>query len=70
MNMGCNYIVPVLEVKLCALLPSALDGGEGWSDSHSGRFVPGERAPLYPLDRGLSEPQCWSGRGGERHFQC
>jgi hypothetical protein len=32
-------------------LTLVLDGGE-WSASHPGHFIPRERAPRYPLDRG------------------
>jgi hypothetical protein len=45
-------------------LTSALDGGE-WSASRPGRFCTRERAPWYPLVRGLGGPQSRSERGGE-----
>jgi hypothetical protein len=46
------------------VLISALDGGE-WSVSRPRRFISGEKAPLYPLDRRLGGPQRRSGRRGE-----
>jgi hypothetical protein len=52
------------EEYLHAFLISALNRGES-SASRSGRFTPEERAPQYPLDRGLSGPQTCSERGGE-----
>jgi hypothetical protein len=51
-------------IQIHILLTSVLVGGE-WSDSHSGRFSPGERAPQYALNRRLSGPQNRSGRCGE-----
>jgi len=41
-----------MEIQRHAFLTSSPEGGE-WSDSCSGRFTPGERAPWYPLDRRL-----------------
>jgi len=52
-----------VKVKLHEFLTSALDEGE-WSVSCPLRFNPGERTPLYPLDR-QSGPQKRSGRGGK-----
>jgi hypothetical protein len=40
-----------VDVQIHLFLTSVLVGGE-WSTSH----------PWYPLDRGLGEPQSWSGR--------
>ena len=38
-----------------------------WSASRPGRFKPGERARLYPLEKRLGEPQCLIGHfGGEK----
>jgi hypothetical protein len=47
--------------------PCFLDLGTGWewSPSRPGRFTPGERAPRYPLDRGLGRPQGRYGRHGQ-----
>jgi hypothetical protein len=36
-----------------------------WSSLRPRRFSPREKAPWYPLDRRLDEPQSCSGRGGE-----
>jgi hypothetical protein len=47
-------------------LTSALDG-DGLSASLPGRFIPGERAPLYPFDKRLCGHQSRSGRGGEEN---
>jgi hypothetical protein len=44
-------------------LTSALDGDE-WSVSRPGRFTREEKAPQYPLDMRLGEPQSLSGRYG------
>jgi hypothetical protein len=46
-------------VEVCIVprfLTSALDGGER-SDSHAGRFAPGEITPQYPLDGRLGGSQ-------------
>jgi hypothetical protein len=50
-----------VDVQTHLFLTLALVGGE-WSASRPGCFTPGERAPLYPLDRRLGGPQSWSGR--------
>jgi hypothetical protein len=39
--------------------------GDEWSASLFGRFIPGETAPEFPLDRRLAGFQNLSGRNGE-----
>jgi hypothetical protein len=51
-------------VQTYVFLTLALVGGE-WSDSRPGHFIPGERAPQYPVDRRLGGLQNRSGRLGE-----
>jgi hypothetical protein len=65
--VGEDQVVSVyggVDVQIHIFLTSALAGGE-WSASRTGRYNPGERAPL--LDRILGEPQTQCGRcGGEK----
>jgi hypothetical protein len=59
-------------VQLHNFLISVLVGGE-WSASHPCRFNPGERAPLYSLDRSPVQPaasRCteWATAAPMKHF--
>jgi hypothetical protein len=53
-----------VDVQIHVYLTLALVGGK-WSASRPDRFTPGERAPVYALDRRLGGPQSQSGRRGE-----
>jgi hypothetical protein len=56
-----------MALYLHAFLTSVLDEGE-WSASRPGRFITGETAPRYPLDRRLDGPQSLSGRDGGKNI--
>jgi len=60
-NLNAMKTYGKMEIQLHASLTSSLDRGS---------IIPGEREPLYPLDRRLDGTQSWNRRGGEKKALC